>query len=80
LNNSEFYSGSISYERFSLTADNGLNNVEFSNPSEDRVAYLLKHEKEFGESAPDSENVYVIRRTFKQNAVNSSEVSVYLWE
>lgn len=80
FNSEEFYSNSLSYDRFSLPAVNGTNNITFSNPSGTRIAYLLKHGKEFGSQIPDSEDVYVLRRTFKQNAVNSSEVSVYLWD
>lgn len=80
LNGENIYSGELSYERFSLQSDSGINNLEFDNPSGSRTAYLLKHEKRFGSNVPISENVYVIRRTFRQDYTNSSEVSIYLWE
>ncbi len=80
LNGEEVFNGELSYERLSLQPDSGTNNLEFSNPSGSRTAYLLKHEKSFGSNVPNSEDVYVIRRMFKQDHTNSSEVTVYLWE
>lgn len=80
FNGENIYSGQVSYERLSLQPDSGTNNLEFDNPSGSRTAYLLKHEKRFGSDVPSSDNVYVIRRTFRQDYTNSSEVSVYLWE
>jgi len=80
FNGEEVFNGQLSYERISLQPGNGTNNLEFSNPSGSRTSYLLKHEKKFGSNVPSSENVYVIRRTFKQDYTNSSEVNIYLWE
>lgn len=80
LNGEEVFNSELEYERLSLQPDAGTNNLEFSNPSGSRTAYLLKHEKRFGSGVPSSENVYVIRRTFKQDHTNSSEVQIYLWE
>lgn len=80
LNGEEVFNSQLSYERLSLQPKAGTNNLEFSNPSGSRIAYQLKHEKRFGSDVPSSENVYVIRRMFKQDHINSSEVNVYLWE
>lgn len=80
LNSEEIFNGKLSYERISLQPENGTNNLDFSNPSGTRMSYLLKHEKRFGNNVPNSENVYVIRRMFKQDHTNSSEVNIYLWE
>lgn len=80
FNGNEVFNGEVSYERISLQPESGTNNLEFSNPSGSRTSYLLKHEKKFGDNVPTSEDVYVIRRTFKQDHTNSSEVNIYLWE
>lgn len=80
LNGEEQFNGALSFERIPLQPSAGTNSLEFSNPSGSRTSYLLKHEKRFGDNVPDSENVYVIRRIFKQDPAKNSEVNIYLWD
>ncbi|MFB6242090.1 MAG: hypothetical protein ABEJ36_04810, partial [Candidatus Nanosalina sp.] len=78
LNGNEVYSSGLEFDRVSLDPSSGTNTLSFDNAG-GRVAYLVSVTEDAGDSAPDADEVYVIRRIFKPGPVDSSEVFIYLW-
>ena len=79
LNDQTVYSSETSFERVSLQPEEGVNELEFGNPSEERLSYLVNVEKRFGDSIPDAEEIYVARKTVGLDSGTDAEVNIYLW-
>lgn len=82
LNGNEVYNDS---QRFALVeADSetqvGDNSLDFSNPSEQRVGYLLTRRNITGTEPPEDVDVEIVRReVIASNTGDMAEVIIYLW-